>query len=137
MTRGERSRALATELGVDSVQGPRDAPPERLDAAVLFAPVGDLVPVAMEALDRGGRLSIAGIHLTDIPTLGYEKHLFYEREIASVTANTRSDARRFLSLAAAIPLKVSTTVFPLEEAPAALAGLAAGSLAGAAAVLRI
>ena len=80
------------------MQGAHDAPPEPLDAAILFAPIGELVRAALEALDRGGRLSIAGIHLTDVPSLNYERHLFQEREIASVTANTRDDAREFLAL---------------------------------------
>jgi propanol-preferring alcohol dehydrogenase len=132
MTRAEEARTLASELGVASVQGAYDPPPVRLDAAILFAPVGDLVPVALEALDRGGRLSIAGIHLTDIPSLNYQKHLFQEREIVSVTANTRNDAREFLELAARIPIKVSVTTYPLDEAPRALADLSVGRLAGAA-----
>jgi propanol-preferring alcohol dehydrogenase len=132
MTRAEDARRLASRLGVASVQGAYDAPPERLDAAILFAPIGDLVPVALEALDRGGRLSIAGIHLTDVPSLNYERHLFQEREIVSVTANTRIDAREFLQVAAEIPVEVSAQPYPLEEAPRALADLAAGRLSGAA-----
>jgi propanol-preferring alcohol dehydrogenase len=136
MTRAEDARRLASRLGVASVQGAYDAPPERLDAAILFAPIGDLVPVALEALDRGGRLSIAGIHLTDVPPLNYERHLFQEREIVSVTANTRNDAREFLQVAAEIPVEVSAQPYPLEEAPRALADLAGGRLSGAA-VLQI
>lgn len=136
MTRAEDARRLASRLGVASVQGAYDAPPERLDAAILFAPIGDLVPVALEALDRGGRLSIAGIHLTDVPSLNYERHLFQEREIVSVTANTRNDAREFLQVAAEIPVEVSAQPYPLEEAPRALADLAGGRLSGAA-VLQI
>lgn len=136
MTRAEDARRLASRLGVASVQGAYDRPPERLDAAILFAPIGDLVPVALEALDRGGRLSIAGIHLTDVPSLNYERHLFQEREIVSVTANTRHDAREFLQVAAEIPVEVSAQPYPLEEAPRALADLAGGRLSGAA-VLQI
>jgi propanol-preferring alcohol dehydrogenase len=136
MTRAEDARRLASRFGVASVQGAYDAPPERLDAAILFAPIGDLVPVALEALDRGGRLSIAGIHLTDVPSLNYERHLFQEREIVSVTANTRTDAREFLQVAAEIPVEVSAQPYPLEEAPRALADLAGGRLSGAA-VLQI
>lgn len=101
MTRGERARELALALGASSVQGSADMPPEPLDAAILFAPVGDLVLPALAALDRGGILAIAGIHLSDIPTLNYQRHLFYEREIRSVTANTRADARDFLAFAGA------------------------------------
>jgi propanol-preferring alcohol dehydrogenase len=136
MTRAEDARRLASRLGVASVQGAYDPPPERLDAAILFAPIGDLVPVALEALDRGGRLSIAGIHLTDVPSLNYERHLFQEREIVSVTANTRNDAREFLQVAAEIPVEVSAQPYPLEEAARALADLAGGRLSGAA-VLQI
>ena len=78
-------------------------PPEPLDAAILFAPVGDLVPVALAALDRGGTLAVAGIHLTDIPALNYERHLFQERTLRSVTANTRQDGRDFLAFAGGHP----------------------------------
>jgi propanol-preferring alcohol dehydrogenase len=136
MTRGETARRLASKLGASSVQGAQDVPPEPLDAAILFAPVGELVPVALEALDRGGRLSIAGIHLTDVPSLNYQRHLFQEREIVSVTANTRDDAREFLKVAAEVPVQVSVQPYPLEEAPQALADLAGGRVSGAA-VLQI
>ena len=132
MTRGKTARRLASKLGASSVQGAQDVPPEPLDAAILFAPVGELVPVALEALDRGGRLSIAGIHLTDVPSLNYQRHLFQEREIVSVTANTRDDAREFLKVAAEVPVQVSVQPYPLEEAPQALADLAGGRVSGAA-----
>lgn len=82
MTRGERARELARSLGAASTQGAYDEPPVPLDAAILFAPVGDLVPVALAALDRGGRLAVAGIHLSDVPVLDYRRHLFQEREVA-------------------------------------------------------
>ena len=96
LTRGEASQRLARELGAASVGGAYDSPPEPLDSAILFAPVGDLVPVAMRALDRGGVLAVAGIHLTDTPPLNYERELFYEKELRSVTSNTRHDGREFL-----------------------------------------
>jgi Zn-dependent alcohol dehydrogenases len=89
LTRGETSQRLALELGAASARGAYDSPPEPLDSAILFAPVGDLVPVAMRALDRGGVLAVAGIHLTDTPPLNYEHELFYEKELRSVTSNTR------------------------------------------------
>ena len=89
-----RPRQLALELGAASAGDAYDLPPEPLDAAILFAPVGDLVPVAMRALDRGGTLAIAGIHLSDIPTLSYEREVFQERSLRSVTANTRTRRRR-------------------------------------------
>lgn len=132
MTRGETARELALSLGASSAQGAYDAPPEPLDSAILFAPVGELVPRALEALDRGGRLSIAGIHLTDTPPLNYRKHLFQEREVASVTANARSDAGELLDLAARIPIRVTATPYPLEQAELALQELAAGKVKGAA-----
>ncbi len=136
MTRGEWARELALALGASSVQGSADMPPEPLDAAILFAPVGDLVLPALAALDRGGILAIAGIHLSDIPTLNYQRHLFYEREIRSVTANTRADARDFLAFAGAHRMAVSTPEYGLARADVALADLSAGRIAGAA-VLRV
>lgn len=134
-TRSPKARALALELGCASAGDAYDEPPEKLDSAILFAPVGDLVPVALRALDRGGTLAIAGIHLTDIPALRYE-WLFEERQIRSVTANTRADGRGFLDLAARIPIRPTTTVYPLSAADQALADLAHDRVNGAA-VLRI
>ena len=102
LTRAEQARGWRCELGAASA-GPADAaPPEPLDAAILFAPVGDLVPVALRALDRGGTLAVAGIHLTDIPGLDYADELFREKQLRSVTANTRADGEEFLRLAAAL-----------------------------------
>ncbi|AKS34090.1 zinc-binding alcohol dehydrogenase family protein [Mycolicibacterium goodii] len=135
MTRGEKARELALALGAASAQGATDIPPEPLDAAILFAPVGDLVLPAMAALDRGGVLAIAGIHLSDIPALNYQDHLFQEREIRSVTANTRADAREFLSFVAEHRVQVTTPEYPLDRADRALADLAAGRISGAAVLL--
>lgn len=135
MTRAPAARDLALSLGCASA-GEADArPPEPLDAAILFAPVGWLVPVALEALDRGGVLSIAGIHLSDVPALNYERHLFYEREMRSVTSNTRADGQDFLAFAAEHPLHVQTSPYPLSEADRALADLAADRVHGAAVLL--
>ncbi|HSK25895.1 MAG TPA: zinc-binding alcohol dehydrogenase family protein [Jiangellales bacterium] len=136
LTRGEEARALALELGAASAGGPADAPPEPLDSAILFAPAGELVPVALAALDRGGTLAVAGIHLTDVPRLTYERHLFYERRLRSVTANTRRDALDLLALAATTALRVAATPYPLAEADRALADLAAGRVTGAAVLVR-
>ena len=136
MTRSVDGQRLALELGVASAQGASDPAPEPLDAAVLFAPVGPLVPVALEALDRGGTLSIAGIYLTEIPTLNYERDLFDERELTSVTANTRADGEAFLDIAARIPIETMTRVYPFEEADRALADLAHGRITGVG-VLRV
>jgi propanol-preferring alcohol dehydrogenase len=136
LTRGEDAQALARELGAASVGGARDAPPVRLDSAIIFAPAGDLVPLALEALDAGGTLALAGIHMSDIPTLGYQRHLFRERTLCSVTSNTRRDGEEFLALAARLGLRPSTTAYPLERADEALGQVAAGDLRGAA-VLRV
>ena len=136
MTRDADARARALQLGCSSAQGADEPPPEPLDAAILFAPVGTLVPPALEALDRGGILAIAGIHLTDVPSLTYERHLFYEKTIVSTTANTRADGRAFLDLAAAIPIRVTTTPYPFDRADQALADLASDRVRGAA-VLRL
>jgi len=132
MTRGAAARELARGLGAASVQGAADPPPVKLDAAILFAPVGDLVLPALEALDRGGTLAIAGIHLSDIPPLNYQRHLFQERQIRSVTSNTRADARAFLGFAAAHHITVTTPEYPLSQADRALSDLSAGRVAGAA-----
>jgi propanol-preferring alcohol dehydrogenase len=132
VTRGAQARRLALALGCASAQGTYAPPPEPLDSAILFAPVGDLVPVALRALDRGGTLAIAGIHLTDVPPLRYESELFYERQIRSVTSNTREDARRFLALAARHRIRATTHVYPLARADEALADLKAGRFDGAA-----
>jgi alcohol dehydrogenase, propanol-preferring len=132
MTRGEHNQQLARELGVDSVGGATDAPPEKLDSAVLFAPVGDLVPVAMEALDRGGTLAVAGIYLSDIPAMDYQRHLFQERVLRSVTANTRSDGEEFLRLAKRFGVRATTNGYSMSDARAALSDLKHGRFAGAA-----
>lgn len=132
LTRSAPARALALELGCASAGPAAGTPPERLDAAVLFAPAGELVPVALQALDRGGTLSIAGIHLSDIPPLRYADHLFQERQLRSVTANTRADASAFLQEAVEADLQVTTTLYPFEEAGRALADLAADRVEGAA-----
>lgn len=135
MTRGDRARELALGLGAASAQGAADPPPVPLDAAILFAPVGELVLPALEALDRGGTLAVAGIHLTDIPVLNYQRHLFQERQIRSVTSNTRADARAFLNFAAQHHIEVTTPEYPLGHADRALSDLSAGRIAGAAVLL--
>ena len=135
MTRGEHAQELATALGAASVQGAYDRPPVPLDAAILFAPVGDLVPVALEALDRGGTLAVAGIHLSDIPPLNYQRHVFQERQLRSVTANTRADAREFLAAAAQHHIEVTTVHYPFDKADKALRDLSSGKIAGAAVLL--
>ena len=131
-TRGQAARELARSLGAASVQDSFDPPPVKLDSAILFAPVGTLVPPAMAALDRGGTLSIAGIYLTDIPPLNYDQHLFQERQLRSVTSNTRNDATEFLTIAERIKIKVTTTPYPFDQAQQALTDLAEERVHGAA-----
>jgi propanol-preferring alcohol dehydrogenase len=132
LTRSAEARRHALDLGV-ATAGPADeAPPEPLDSAILFAPAGELVPLALAALDRGGTLAVAGIHLTDVPPLDYQRHLFQERQLRSVTANTRTDGEEFLTLAARLGLRVTTQPYPLGEADQALADLAHDRITGAA-----
>ena len=132
LTRGEANRRLAAELGADSVGDAQDAPAEPLDGAILFAPAGNLVPVALRALDRGGTLAVAGIWLSDIPVLSYEGTLFQERKLRSVTANTRADGETFLRLAERLDVRATTASYPMSEAPRALADLKHGRFSGAA-----
>ena len=132
LTRGAGNQELARQLGVDSVGGAADAPPEPLDGAILFAPAGELVPVAMRALDRGATLAVAGIWLSDIPSLHYEAELFEERRLRSVTANTRADGEEFLALAQRFGIRPTTVAYPMADAPRALADLAHGRFSGAA-----
>jgi propanol-preferring alcohol dehydrogenase len=132
LTRSPAAQRLALELGCASAGGATDLPPEPLDAAVLFAPAGELVPVVLRALDRGGTLSIAGIHLSTIPPIDYDHELFEERQVRSVTANTRRDGEELLALAAEIPIRPTVVRYPLEQADEALAAVAGDGLTGAA-----
>jgi propanol-preferring alcohol dehydrogenase len=135
-TRSAESARLAESLGATWVGGITDAPPDPLDSAITFAPAGELVPVALRALDRGGTLSIAGIHLTPIPPIDYDTELFEERQVRSVTANTRRDGEELLAIAAQIPLHVATVPYDLASADVALRDLADDRITGAA-VLRV
>lgn len=132
LTRSGEARDLAMELGAASAGDAYDRPPCELDSAILFAPVGDLVPVALEALGRGGTLAIAGIHLSDIPPLDYQRHLFEERQVRSVTANTRGDGEELLATAARIGLRTTVVPYAFDAADRALAYLAADRVTGAA-----
>jgi alcohol dehydrogenase, propanol-preferring len=134
VTRSERARRLALELGAATAVDAGTAPPE-LDAAILFAPAGGLVAVALEHLARGATLAIAGVHLSAIPSLDYDRHLFYEKKLVSVTANTRADGRELLALADRIPVRVQATPFALDEADNALAALSHGMVSGAAVLI--
>ena len=135
LTRGAEARALALELGAASAGEAYDAPPVPLDAAILFAPVGELVPTALAALDQGGTAAVAGIHLSDIPELDYQRHLFRERTLTSVTANTRRDGEELLRLAAALGIRPRVTAYPFQDADRALVDLADGRVTGAAALV--
>jgi propanol-preferring alcohol dehydrogenase len=129
VTRSPRAQELARSLGAVTSS---DAP---LDSAILFAPAGDLVPLALRQLDRGGTLAIAGIYLTDIPVLNYDRELFQERAVRSVTANTREDGRELLAFAANHRLRVTTTPYPISRADDALSDLVGGKVSGAAVLL--
>ena len=131
-TRSEEARRLARSLGATWVGESAAEPPVRLDGSVLFAPAGELVPAALAALDRGGVLAVAGIHLSDVPALRYQDHLFEERVLRSVTANTRADGEELLRLAPRLGIVATTTGYPLDRADVALADLAHDRVNGAA-----
>lgn len=123
VTRGEGHRRLALQMGaVWAGESPQELP-EKVDSAIVFAPVGTLVPPAMEKLEKGGTMAIAGIYSTPIPELDYEKHLFFERDLRSVTANTRADGQELLEEAARIPIRPHVTTYPLADANRALQDL--------------
>jgi alcohol dehydrogenase, propanol-preferring len=134
-TRDPAHRRLAEELGARWTGGTLDVPPQPLDGAIVFAPVGEVVPPALRALRPGGTVAIAGIHLTDVPALPYADTLFQERTLTSVTANTRADGEGLLREAAAIGLKPKVTTFPLAEANEALRALAEDRIGGTAVLL--
>jgi propanol-preferring alcohol dehydrogenase len=135
VTRDPAHRALALSLGA-AWAGPADEPlPEPVDAAILFAPAGDLVPRALRALERGGTLALAGIHMSAVPAMDYEPHLFWEKTVTSVTANTRQDGEDLLAEAARIPIVPRVQRYPLAEANRALQDLAADRVEGTAVLL--
>ncbi len=127
---------MALDLGCASAGAAADRPPEPLDGGILFAPVGELVPVALAALERGGILAVAGVHLSDIPPLNYQDHLFQERQLRSVTANTRRDGELFLAEAAGAGIRVHTTAYPFGAADKALSDLWNDRVDGAAVLTR-
>ncbi|MCL6091598.1 MAG: zinc-dependent alcohol dehydrogenase family protein [Actinobacteria bacterium] len=135
LTRSEEARRLALSLGAASAGAAADRPPEPLDSAILFAPVGDLVPVALEALERGGTLAVAGVHLTDIPSLNYQADLFQERTLTSVTANTRADGEEMLATATRLRVHATTVSYPFDKVDQALSDLAHDKVNGAAVIV--
>jgi propanol-preferring alcohol dehydrogenase len=134
-TRDARHQALARELGARWAGGTLEQPPAKLDAAIVFAPAGEIVPAALRALRKGGRLILGGIHMSAIPSFAYEL-LYQERVIRSVANNTRKDGEDFLRLAGEIPVRTHVQVFPLAEANRALNALKNDAISGAA-VLRV
>jgi alcohol dehydrogenase, propanol-preferring len=134
-TREPGHRELAMSLGAAWTGDVHDPMPHRTEGTILFAPAGELVPVALRNLARGGTLALAGIYMTPISKLDYEADLFYERGIRSVTANTRADGAAFLAEAARGPLRLTTTEFPLEVANQALELLKQGALSGSGVLL--
>lgn len=130
VTRGEKHRRLARRMGAAWVAGRAEQMPVSVDSAIIFAPAGELVPPALEKLRKGGTLSLAGIHMTDVPALNYQRHLFHERQVRSVTANTRADGRELLALAAQIPIRPQTTAYGLAEANRSLQDLKADRIDG-------
>ena len=129
-TRGEGHRELARRMGAVWVGGPYDVPPAPVDSAIVFAPAGEIVPPALKALDRGGTVALAGIHMSPVPSLAYEEYLFHEKTLQSVEANTRQDGRSLLEEAAAIPIRPEVSTFTLEQANEALVQLAGDGIDG-------
>jgi propanol-preferring alcohol dehydrogenase len=130
----ERGQAFARELGASWAGDSSQAPPEELDAAIIFASVGELVPTALRALAPGGTVVCAGIHMSDIPSFPYED-LWHERTLRSVANLTRLDGIEFLALAQRVPVRTRVTTYPLERAEDALADLRAGRFEGTAVVV--
>lgn len=130
MSRGEGNRALAAELGAAFVGETADRPPAPLDSAIVFAPAGEVVPYALEALKPGGTAAVAGIYLSDVPALNYERYLFHERDLRSVTSNTRRDGEELFRLIARLPVTAHTTVVPFGAVDGALADVAHGRASG-------
>jgi propanol-preferring alcohol dehydrogenase len=135
LTRGEPNQKLASSLGAAFVGGPEDRPPRPVDSAIVFAPAGELVPLALESTDRGGTVALAGIHMSDIPQLPYAT-LFYERDLRTVTSNTRADGEELFHIARHLDLDIHTTAFGFDHADDALIGLYDGAYAGSGVVLR-
>lgn len=130
MTRGAENQALAAHLGADFVGGEADDPGRPLDSAIVFAPAGPLIKSALRAVDRGGTVVAAGIHMSTIPPIDYDAELFGERDLRSVTANTRADGREFLRLARNIGLTPTVTTYPFEQLPRAVDDLREGRASG-------
>ena len=137
-TRSEANRRLASELGATWVGGVGESGagrPPRVDASVIFAPAGPVVLHALEHLEKGGTVALAGIYMSEIPPMDYTRHLYDEKVLRSVANATRGDGEQLLALAAEIPIHTTTTLFPLERANEALLALKTGALSGAAVLM--
>ena len=132
VTRGASHRRLAREMGATWAGDAGETPPVEMDSAIIFAPAGEVVPEALRSLRKGGTVATAGIHMTPVPELDYETHLFHEKNLRSVEANTREDGRGLLREAAEIPVQARVTPFPLEEANEALIRLKSDGIDGSA-----
>jgi len=130
-TRGETHRQLAKELGAAWAGSAKDEPPAPVHGGIIFAPAGELVPEALRVLERGGTLALAGVTMTPIPELDYDRLLYWERVVRSVANFTRQDAAEFLQLAAEVPVRTTVQTFPLEVANEALLALKEGRINGA------
>lgn len=133
MTRGQLNRRLAGDLGADFVGESDATPPAPLDSAIVFAPAGDLVPTALRAVQRGGTVALAGIYMSDVPAMPYST-LFLERDLRTVTSNTRRDGEELMLLASKLRLRLHTTSYPFDRTLQALTDLASGAFAGSAVV---
>lgn len=130
-SRSEAHRRLAREMGASWAGTLVDTPPRPVDGVIVFAPAGEVVPRALEIVDKGGVVALAGITMSAIPPLNYEKHLYHEKILRSVANSTRQDGREFLEIAARIPVRAKVEQFPLKEANQALQRLKKGSINGA------
>ena len=135
VTRDAAHRRLALHLGAAWAGGPGEALPEKVDAAIVFAPAGEIVPEALASLDKGGTVALAGIHMTDLPPLQYDRHLFWEKTLQSVTANTREDGEALLAEAAAIPIRPRVMRYGLTDANRALQDLREDRVEGTAVLM--
>jgi propanol-preferring alcohol dehydrogenase len=131
-SRGEGHRQLARELGAEWVGDANEKFPELFDSAIVFAPIGEIIPLALESVRKAGTVALAGIYMSDVPALNYEKHLFHEKNLVSVESNTRADGNELLVQAARIPTVIHTQTFQLQQANEALIALKADQINGAA-----
>ena len=135
VTRDAAHQRLALDLGAEWAGAAGAALPVKVDAAIVFAPAGALVPLALEAVDKGGTVALAGIHMSDVPAMTYEPHLFWEKTLQSVTANTREDGLALLREAAAIPIRPRVRRYALADANRALADVAGDRVQGTAVLM--